>query len=157
MAYELRGPAHLADVFGVHPRTVRCRILEQGLAESGEPVYIDYEQPNGTIARVYRSSTGASSSITDEELDATVLYILEAFPGFGRRMIDGHLKFLGHRIPRSRIEALYTRVHGAPATGFGPRQIERVFIKYQALIPFGTMMDSTVSTCGMHLHHLTYQ
>ncbi|KAF4569538.1 hypothetical protein EYR36_009332 [Pleurotus pulmonarius] len=124
VAYELRGPAHLADVFGVHPRTVRRCILEQGLAEPGEPVYIDYEQPDGTIAGVYRSSTGASSSITDDELDATVLYILEAFPGFGRHMIDGHLKFLGHHIPRSRIEASYTRVHGAPATGYGPRRIE---------------------------------
>ncbi len=38
VAYELRGPAHLADVFGVHSRTVRRPILEQGLAELGEPV-----------------------------------------------------------------------------------------------------------------------
>ncbi|KAG9221975.1 hypothetical protein CCMSSC00406_0009183 [Pleurotus cornucopiae] len=125
VAFELRGPSHLATTFNVHPRTIRRRVLEQGLAEPGEPVYVDYEQPDGSIARVYRSSTGAVSAIDDEELDGIVLYILDAFPGFGRRMIDGHLKFLGHHIPRSRIQASYARVHGAPASGFGPRRIER--------------------------------
>ncbi|KAF4606218.1 hypothetical protein EYR38_000267 [Pleurotus pulmonarius] len=148
VAYELRGPAHLADVFGVHPRTVRRRILEQGLAEPGEPVYIDYEQPDGTIARVYRSSTGASSSITDDELDTTVLYILEAFPGFGRRMIDGHLKFLGHHIPRSRIEASYTRVHGAPATGFGPRFV--VAIQVSSNNTARTVLDVFIDAIETH-------
>ena len=125
VAFELRGPTHLARTFNVHPRTIRRRILEQGLAEPGEPVYVDYEQPDGSITRVFRSSTGALSDLSDQELDDIVLYILEAFPGFGRRMIDGHLKFLGHRIPRSRIQASYARVHGAPPTGFGPRRIER--------------------------------
>ncbi|KAF4590092.1 hypothetical protein EYR38_009390 [Pleurotus pulmonarius] len=125
VAYELRGPAHLGKALSVHPRTVRRRLLEQGLAEPAPPVYVDYEQEDGSITRMYRSSTGGVSDLNDEELDEIVLYILEAFPGFGRRMIDGHLKCLGHRIPRTRIQASYARVHGAPAQGFGPRRIER--------------------------------
>lgn len=71
VAFELRGPSH-----HVHPRTIRRRVLEQGLAEPGEPVYVDYEQPDGSITRVYRSSSGAVSGISDEELDDIVLYWL---------------------------------------------------------------------------------
>ena len=125
VVFELCGPTHLAQTFNVHPHTIRRCILEQGLAEPGEPVYVDYEQPDGSITHVFCSSTGALSDLSDQELDDIVLYILEAFPGFGRRMIDGHLKFLGHRIPCSQIQASYARVHGAPPTGFGPRRIER--------------------------------
>ena len=39
-------------------------------------------------------------------------------------MIDGHLRFLGHHIPCSRIQGSYARVHGAPSSGFGPRHIQ---------------------------------
>jgi len=37
-ALELRGPSHLCDVFGCHPRTVCRRALELGLASPGVPV-----------------------------------------------------------------------------------------------------------------------
>lgn len=125
LGLELRGPTHLASVFGCHPRTIRRRALEMGLVTPGAPVYTDYEQEDGTTIRIYRSSAGASSVLSDEELDEIMAYILEAFPSFGRRMIDGHLKHLGHQVPRSRIQASYTRVYGLPSNRFGPRRIER--------------------------------
>jgi hypothetical protein len=39
-------------------------------------------------------------------------------------MIDGHLKFLGHYLPRARIQESYARVHGPPVSAFGARHIE---------------------------------
>ncbi|KAJ3924143.1 MAG: hypothetical protein NXY57DRAFT_866981, partial [Lentinula lateritia] len=68
------------------------------------PVYIIYEDPDsGEHVRFYRSSTAAMSDLTDHELDMILRHILEIFPAFGRRMITGHLRFLGHHIPRARI------------------------------------------------------
>lgn len=125
VALDLRGPTHLAPIFNCNPRTIRRRALELGLVDAGEPVYVEYEQEDGSLFRIYRSSTGALSILNDQELDDVMTYILAAFPSFGRRMIDGHLKHLGHRIPRARLEASYTRVHGRPAGAFGPRRIER--------------------------------
>lgn len=126
IALDIRGgPTSLGTVFGCHPRTVRRRALEQGLVEPCSPVYVDYERPDGTITRIYRSSTRAATDMDDTELDEVMISILEAFPTYGRRMIDGHLRFLGHHIPRSRIQGSYARVHGAPSSGFGPRRIQR--------------------------------
>ena len=124
-ALELRGPTHLAPVFDCGARTIRRRGLEYGIVEPGDPVYIDFEQADGTVTRIYRSSASAVSDLGDDELDGVMASILEAFPTFGRQMIDGHLRHLGHRIPRSRLRESYARVHGAPANSFGPRRIER--------------------------------
>jgi hypothetical protein len=121
---ELRGPTGLAPVFGCDPRTVRRRALEYGLVEPGRPVYIEYEQEGHTI-RIYNPFTASTTDLPDNELDAIVSYILETFPNFGRRMIDGHLRHLGHHVPRSRIETSFSRVHGAPRSAFGARRIER--------------------------------
>lgn len=124
-ALELRGPTHLASIFNCHPRTIRRRALQYGLVEPGDPVYVDYEHEDGTITRIYRSSSGAVSDLSDTELDEIVGYILTSFPSFGRRMLDGHLKHLGHHIPRARLQSAYSRVHGAPTNAFGPRHIHR--------------------------------
>jgi hypothetical protein len=42
---------------------------------------------------------------------------------FGRRMITGHLRDQGHRVPVDRITQSYLRVHGTPGV-FGDPQIE---------------------------------
>ena len=125
-ALEIRGgPSSLGAVFNCAPRTVRRRALELGLVEPGPPVYVDYTDPDGNVTRIYRSSTRATTDISDGELDELMTSILQAFPSLGRRMIDGHLRYLGHLIPRPRIQASYARVHGAPSMGFGPRRIQR--------------------------------
>ncbi|KAG6874993.1 hypothetical protein C0993_011278 [Termitomyces sp. T159_Od127] len=121
IALELRGPTHLAAIFNCHPRTIRRRALEHGLVDPGQPVYVDYEAGDGTVSRIYRSSTTSGSNISDEELDQIVSYILTCFPTFGRRMIDDHLKYLGHHISRAHLQASYNRVHGAPTNIFGTR------------------------------------
>lgn len=124
-ALGLRGTTHLAQIFDCSARTIRHRALDYGLAEPGPPVYVEYEHDDGLTYRFYTSSTGATSDISDDELDIITSQIVNTFPNFGRRMIDGHLKHLGHRVPRSRVQASYARVHGAPASSFGPRRIQR--------------------------------
>jgi hypothetical protein len=108
-------------------RTIRRRAVEYGIEQPGEPVYVEVEDENGQKYRIYaaKNPTSHLSDLTDDELDEIMLYIITAFPAFGRRMIDGHLKYLGHRVSQSRVQASYTRVIGAPQQGFGVRQIER--------------------------------
>ncbi|KAF9050909.1 hypothetical protein BDP27DRAFT_668555 [Rhodocollybia butyracea] len=64
------------------------------------------------------------STLSDDELDAVIGHILEVFPAFGRRMIAGHLRHLGHSVPRARIRLSYERVTGSPAF-LTARPIER--------------------------------
>jgi hypothetical protein len=108
-------------------RTIRRRAVEYGIEEPGEPVYVEVEDEHGQKYWIYAAKhpTDHLSDLTDEELDEIMLYIITAFPAFGRRMIDGHLKYLGHRVSWSRVEASYSRVIGAPRQGFGVRRIER--------------------------------
>ncbi|KAG2108391.1 uncharacterized protein F5147DRAFT_576953 [Suillus discolor] len=125
VSYQLQGPTELGEIFGVSARTVRCRALEQKLVQPGEPVYITYVDEDGQAHRVYQSSTGSQSTLSDEELDATVLHILNLFPTFGRRMIDGHLLHLRQHVPRSHVQASYARVNGPPVAAFGVCRISR--------------------------------
>ncbi|KAL0577858.1 hypothetical protein V5O48_004130 [Marasmius crinis-equi] len=125
LAVDMRRTKRLADLLGVHVRTLRRRALEQGLVQPGEPVYVEFETEEGLVMRVYRSSTGAVSDISDANLDSAVQSIIEAFPSFGRRLIQGHLKFMGIHIPRSRVQASYARVVGLPTQTFGVRRISR--------------------------------
>ena len=124
-SYAMRGPTALGRVFNVSSRLVRRRALELEIVEPGEPVYIEFIDQDGTAMRYYLSSTSSQSSLPDEDLDAIMIDILNTFPTFGRRMVDGHLKFLGHHIPRKRVQQSYARVHGPPYGGFGVRRIER--------------------------------
>ena len=119
-ALSLRGPTELAMVFGCAPRTVRRRALEHCLVEPGEPVYVDYTDEDGNTVRLYTTASRDQSGLTDEQLDAITRQILEVFPVFGWRMIDGHLKYLRHCVPRRRLEESYLRVHGPPTGAFGP-------------------------------------
>lgn len=124
-ASQLGGPTALSQVFGISARTIRRRELEQGLVEPGEAVYTTFTDSEGHTMRIYTSSTGAQSSLTNDELDEIVLKILNMFPSFGRRMIDGHLHHLGHHVPRRRIQESYARVNGPPVSAFGLRRIQR--------------------------------
>ena len=121
----LRGSSHIAALVGCSARTVRRRGLEQGLVEAGAPVYLDFANEDGTTTRFWTSSTGSVSNLADDDLDALTAQILETFPNFGRRMIDGHFRHLGHHVPRRRLQESYARVHGPPLGAFGPRQIQR--------------------------------
>ncbi|KAI0371557.1 hypothetical protein BV20DRAFT_183669 [Pilatotrama ljubarskyi] len=110
LALDLRGPTALAEVLGCHPRTVRRRALEQGLVPPGPPVRTPVVQPDGSTAYVYTGRVRPVSSMTDAELDAAIPAILVTFPSFGRKMIQGHLRSQGHKIPSSRIRAACARL-----------------------------------------------
>lgn len=147
---QLRGPTGLAPVAGVAPRTIRRRALDYALVEPAAPVYTEsLDAVTGDIIRIYMSSTsGPVSAITDDELDQLMHHILEIFPTFGRRMIAGHLRQLGHRVPTLRIRESYNRVHGPPvsysntATGrqpyrvAGPNSLSHHDGQHGALPPF---------------------
>ncbi|KAK1229293.1 hypothetical protein PQX77_007651 [Marasmius sp. AFHP31] len=127
-ALRLRGPTRLADTFRCHPRTIRRRALELGLVEPGPPVYTEYgNEETGQSSRVYNAPTTPlgtpaveedrveDGSLTDQELDQLLCQILQIFPTFGRRMLTGHLRYLGHELPRERIRDSFERVQGMPA------------------------------------------
>ena len=123
-ALGLQGATHLAQVFDCSARTIHCWALEYGLAEPGPPIYIEYEHDDGSTYWFYTSSTGATSDVSDDELDVITAHIVETFPNFGHCMIDGHLKCLGHHVPWSHVQASYARVHGAPVSSFGSNRIQ---------------------------------
>ncbi|KAK7051234.1 hypothetical protein VNI00_004734 [Paramarasmius palmivorus] len=125
IAVNMRQTKKLARILQVHTRTLRRRALEQNLVEPGEPVYVEFVTEEGLVMRVYRSSTGTVSDISDDQLDDSIRSIIQSFPSFGRRLIQGHLKFMGIHIPRSRVEASYARVVGLPLQSFGVRTIMR--------------------------------
>ncbi|KAJ8090047.1 hypothetical protein PM082_018627 [Marasmius tenuissimus] len=125
LAVDLRQTKKLADILQVHVRTLRRRALEQGLVEPGQPVYVDFETEEGVVMRVYQSSTGPMTDISDSDLDEALHNIITAFPSFGRRLIQGQLKFMGIHVPRRRVEASYLRVVGLPTQSFGIRRITR--------------------------------
>ncbi|KAL0565018.1 hypothetical protein V5O48_017012, partial [Marasmius crinis-equi] len=120
-ALQHRGVNDLAEIFDCNPRTIRRRAIEYGLVEPGAPVYVDYEdEESGQCVRIYNPEQQQehkpnNSGISDAELDVVTVRILEIFPSFGRRMITGHLRHLGHNIPQERIRASYERVQGMPA------------------------------------------
>lgn len=89
-ALVLHGITHLGQTFDWLARTIRRRALDYGLAEPGPRVYFEYEHDDGY--QFYMSSTGATSKISDAELDMIIADIVKTFPNLGRRMIDGHLK-----------------------------------------------------------------
>jgi hypothetical protein len=123
-ALDLRGPTGIAPEIGVCSRTVRRSALRLGLAQPGPPVFQRRTNAIGAVEVVHTSTTPPVSMVSDADLDQLVASILEVFPQFGRRMIRGHLRAQGYRVPRERITFSYLRVHGAPAI-FGDRQISR--------------------------------
>ncbi|KAJ6595988.1 hypothetical protein B0H10DRAFT_1888802, partial [Mycena sp. CBHHK59/15] len=109
-ALDLRGPTGIAPEIGVSTRTVRRAALRAGLVQPGAPVFRSQINANGLVEHVHSSTTPPVSIISDAELDQLIAATLEIFPQFGRRMIRGHLKSQGYRIPRERITASYLRL-----------------------------------------------
>lgn len=124
-ALQLRGASSIATIAACSARTVRRRALDYELAEAGSPVFWLHVEPDGTLVRnhVMRAHDPVSGP-PDEELDEIMRQILESFPNFGRRLINGHLLHLGIHVQRSRIQASYERVHGPPIL-IGSRRIQR--------------------------------
>ena len=118
-ALRYQGPTHLALIFNCSACTVRCIALGYGLVVPSLPVYIDYVDEDGETHCFYTSSTGSSSDLSDDDLDSLIFKIVQSFPNFGCRMIDGHLKHLGHHVPRSHVQAAYLHIHGPLAASFG--------------------------------------
>jgi hypothetical protein len=122
-ALELRGPTGISKSLQTcSSRTVRCRALEYGFVEPGDPVCMEEEHPDGEVVQVYTSSTAPSSTLSDEQLDSLILSILQVFPTFGRCMLCGHLLAQGHQVPCECIKNSYLQVHGSSGA-FGERSI----------------------------------
>lgn len=119
------GPTFMGELLDVSSRTVCCRALEAGLVEPGDPVYTETVNEEGDVTRTYASSTAPQSDLSDEALDGIMVQLLDQFPTFGRRMIDGYFLAHGHRVSRSRLQASYSRVHGPSLLSFGARRIRR--------------------------------
>lgn len=124
-ALQLRGPTALAKVLGVSSRTIRRRALEAQLVQPGSPVYMEEVQGDGSLARVYNSTSNAQSiELDDNTLDDLIKDTLLVFPNFGKQMMQGDLRAQGYKVSRQQIEASYIRVRGVPAR-FGHRPIVR--------------------------------
>lgn len=96
IALSMPGPTHLAPLVGCSACTVHRKALEHGLAEPGPPMYVDFVDENGNETRFYTQASKDHSGLSDDDLDSITRGILEVFPCFGRRIIDGHMRFLGH-------------------------------------------------------------
>ena len=104
----------IADLYQCEARTICRRMLEFGLSEPGPSVYTEQEQNDGSVKCVHSAGSCSNlSQATDEELD---VILIQQFPSFGKKMIDGYLMALGERVPRRRIEESYLRVIGPSTT-----------------------------------------
>lgn len=116
----------LAAMFDCSARTIRRRRLEFGLSAPGHTVFSDEELSDGQILRTYHPGSASNlSDLTDDQIDQLVLSIYYQFPSFGRRMLDGYLLELGHRVPRRRLEESYHRVVGPSTRTFAPQRLVR--------------------------------
>ena len=114
----------LANILQCSARTVHQRALAAGLVKPEAPVYTTTTTETGETTRVYTARPRAPPSITDEQLDAAVAQLLQAFPSFGRTMLVGGLRALGLRVSVERAREAYLRVHGPPGR-FSRRTIQR--------------------------------
>ncbi|KAJ7761771.1 hypothetical protein B0H16DRAFT_539010 [Mycena metata] len=125
-ALELRGPTGIAASIGCHPRTVRRRALQAGLAVPAPPVCQQEILEDGSVVQVWQSTGPPIAAISNDPaaLDQVVNEILQLFPEFGREMLSGALRARRLRVPKDRITASYLRVRGVPPM-FGDREIDR--------------------------------
>lgn len=123
-AMDLRGPTDLAPTLGWSSRTVSRRAVDYGIREPGVPVFQEVLNPDGSTSRIHQSSTGPTSTLTDDELDTIVRESVQIFPNLGHAMLNGRLVAMGHAIPRARLRQSFIRVNGV-SNVFGQRRIHR--------------------------------
>ncbi|KAM6496392.1 hypothetical protein JOM56_009098, partial [Amanita muscaria] len=116
----------IADELGCHPRTVRRRQLEYGLAKHAPPVIQYVQHQDGTQTKEWHP-TGPSMSDLNRDpqaLDGVVGEILEGYPDYGIEYLHGAVRSKGHRISREHIRDSYHRVMGIRSR-FLHRPVER--------------------------------
>lgn len=125
-ALTMRQPSGIARALpGVSPRTIRRRAVENGLRQSGSPVYTIREE-NGNQIREYHGYNPSLrlSQISQQQLDSMLVQTLISFPEFGRNLTAGHFAAQGYRVSRVQLRESYQRVQGGPAI-VGQRRIAR--------------------------------
>lgn len=131
-AYSLRSTESIARFLGLGRSVVRRALLEHGIAvprrqpstlaafnnpaepDSGngqDDYLIGPDQANVPAAAPGVSSfTGPLSTISDDELDNTLIRLRRHYRRAGITMFDGMLRRLGHHVPRARIREALIRV-----------------------------------------------
>jgi hypothetical protein len=135
-AYAHRSTSGIARFLGVSRTVVRNALLEHGIAQSQQNPFTQTPAPslNTTnsdnlfedaddllnpdlpipthlqdVPRV-TSFTGPLSTMTDDELDDTLMRLRTHYRRAGITMLDGMLRRLGHPVPRERIRESLVRI-----------------------------------------------
>ncbi|KAJ8474614.1 hypothetical protein ONZ45_g15892 [Pleurotus djamor] len=122
-----RGTSVIGRLLGISSRTVRRRAVEYGLLQPGAPVSQEVVGEDGEAMQIWTSMTPPMSTLTDPQLESEVVSILQLFPSFGRRMIQGTLNARGHRVSIQRIRDAYRRVHGTPGRFYNHMIVRREY------------------------------
>lgn len=104
----------IADELQCHPRTVRRRLLDYGIAEPAPPVIQYVQHPGVARTKEWHPTGPTMSSINNDPqaLDAVVGRILEMFPSYGIQYLHGAVRSEGRKVSRERIRESYHRVVG---------------------------------------------
>jgi hypothetical protein len=116
----------VAEELGCHPRTVRRRLLDYGLANQAPPVIQSVEHPDGTRTKEWHPLGPTMSDINGDPqaLDALVGQVLETFPDYGIEYLRGAVRSRGYRVSREHVRDSYHRVVGLRPR-FMHRPVER--------------------------------
>ena len=144
VASKLRGPTHLAKIFGVSRHTIRRLQIAYGIRERKEPPFQRIQLEDGTIVIRRTTTSSLYSTMTEEELNDAVEACIVRFEEFGHPMTDGYLMSNGHRVQRRRVKQALDNVRGVPAI-FGNRRISRRVYHVKGPNSLWHMTDSTVS------------
>ncbi|KAH9922729.1 uncharacterized protein B0H18DRAFT_879111 [Fomitopsis serialis] len=131
-AYQQRSTSGIAQFLQVSRTVVRNALLEYGIAEpqaspfplvqsSSETSEPHEEGADDDLLHPVRawppesqpqvaSYTGPLSTLTDSELDDLIFRLRQHYIRAGLAMLDGMLRRLGHRIPRTRIRESLLRI-----------------------------------------------
>ncbi|PPR00605.1 hypothetical protein CVT26_012283 [Gymnopilus dilepis] len=102
-AARFRGPRGIGAGIGCNPRTVRRRIVENGLAPAGEAVFEYSRDENGNLIRRRTGPHFKQQTLNDEELDMAIHRLLQRFPNMGQIMLHGALINEGEVVTQQRV------------------------------------------------------